>query len=65
MYSIGAEKQNNKREILCPKNGRSPLFICDDHRTYAKAILACGGMVLFVFVYRFFALQGEKTIHKG
>jgi hypothetical protein len=34
-------------------------------RTYAKAIPACGSMVLFFFCRFFFALQGEKEPTKG
>src|SRR5215213_7957028 len=34
-------------------------------RTYAKAILACGSMVLFFFSRYFFALRGEKSTYTG
>jgi hypothetical protein len=46
--------------------GRSPLTsFLNLIRTYAKAIPACGSMVLFFFVGSFFALRAKKEPTKG
>jgi hypothetical protein len=35
-----------------------------DFRTFARAPLACGSMVLYLCCVSFFAPAGEKTTHK-